>query len=185
MSPIKPDDPTFFTQQLFLIGTEDEDGSPRFAPISWISYTYGPPACLVMSIGGVKRTKANLEKRGQLTAAVVTPELLPFIEQCNSSTYKEKLANLKKPFFVKADEVSAPMVKDAVFTYECEVIDTKVFGECTTYFCKIRKIHASAEIMAMDFIDITRIRPVIYSPSNYFLPGEHLGEIGDFSRTEE
>ena len=47
MKKIAKDDACFFTQQPFLIGTYDPEGAPRFATISWISYTFGPPACLV------------------------------------------------------------------------------------------------------------------------------------------
>ena len=59
---IKPanNDPCFFTQQLFLIGTYDEDGTAHFAPISWISYTWGEPSCLVISMDGKKQTKLIL-----------------------------------------------------------------------------------------------------------------------------
>ncbi len=50
MGPVTANAACFFTQQVFLIGTYDTDGSPHFAPISWISYTAGPPACLVISM---------------------------------------------------------------------------------------------------------------------------------------
>lgn len=59
MDKIKPNDRCFFTQQVFLIGTRDEDGSAHFAPFSWISWTCGEPACLVISIGGNKQTKRS------------------------------------------------------------------------------------------------------------------------------
>lgn len=52
MKKIAKDDACFFTQQPFLIGTYDPEGAPRFATISWISYTFGPPACLVVSMYG-------------------------------------------------------------------------------------------------------------------------------------
>jgi flavin reductase (DIM6/NTAB) family NADH-FMN oxidoreductase RutF len=42
--------PRFFTQQVLLIGTYDAEGTERFAPISWVSYTNGAPACLIISI---------------------------------------------------------------------------------------------------------------------------------------
>jgi len=40
MEMIKNNTPCFFTQQVFLIGTYNEDRNERFAPISWISYMY-------------------------------------------------------------------------------------------------------------------------------------------------
>ncbi len=146
MKAMGPEEACFFTQQVYLIGTEDEDTSPRFAPISWVSYSWGSPACLVISIYGTKQTKKNIARTKQ------------------------------------AETVQAPMLADGKFTYECEVINQVELGETTTYFAKINKICASDEILALDFFDLRKIKPVIYSPENYFLPGEHLGKIGDFSK---
>ena len=64
MKKIAKDDACFFTQQPFLIGTYDPEGAPRFATISWISYTFGPPACLVVSMYGKKHTRDNIERAG-------------------------------------------------------------------------------------------------------------------------
>ncbi len=182
MEKILPGDACFFTQQVFLIGTQDPDGSPRFAAISWVSYTLGEPGCLVISIWGTKRTKDNIARTGHLTATVVTQDLLPFIEQnCNRQTYRKKGNTTGTPEIVQADTVHAPMLADCKFTYECEVIKQVEIGETITYFAKINKVHASEEVMALEFFDLREIKPVIYSPENYFLPGEHLGQIGDFA----
>ena len=81
MKAMGPEEACFFTQQVYLIGTEDEDTSPRFAPISWVSYSWGSPACLVISIYGTKQTKKYIARTKQLTAAVVTEDMLPFIDR--------------------------------------------------------------------------------------------------------
>lgn len=88
MKKIAKDDACFFTQQPFLIGTYDPEGAPRFATISWISYTFGPPACLVVSMYGKKHTRDNIERAGQFTAGLVTPELLPLCEHFNRATHR-------------------------------------------------------------------------------------------------
>ena len=182
MKAMGPEEACFFTQQVYLIGTEDEDTSPRFAPISWVSYSWGSPACLVISIYGTKQTKKNIARTKQLTAAVVTEDMLPFIEQCNRQTYRKEAMESFHVDIIQAETVQAPMLADGKFTYECEVINQVELGETTTYFAKINKICASDEILALDFLDLRKIKPVIYSPENYFLPGEHLGKIGDFSK---
>ena len=76
--------PVFFTQQLFLIGTYNEDGKENFTPISWVSYTWGQPSCLIISMNGDKQTKRNFERTKQLSATVVTPYLMRFMEICGS-----------------------------------------------------------------------------------------------------
>lgn len=51
-----------------------------------------------------------------------------------------------------------------------------------TYFGEIQRVDASEEIQNLEFFDLRKINPVIYSPYHYFTVGEHLGEIGDYSK---
>ena len=112
MKAMGPEEACFFTQQVYLIGTEDEDTSPRFAPISWVSYSWGSPACLVISIYGTKQTKKNIARTKQLTAAVVTEDMLPFIEQCNRQTYRKEAMESFHVDIIQAETVQAPMLAD-------------------------------------------------------------------------
>jgi hypothetical protein len=103
MNKIESNNFCFFTQQVFLIGTYNKDGSENFALISWISYTCGEPACLVISIHGDKQTKRNIAQSGLLSATVLTPNLLPFAECCNNFTKNEELYKNGIPLFSRSD----------------------------------------------------------------------------------
>ena len=179
---LKPENntPCFFTQQVFLIGTYDEDGNPRFAPISWISYTWGEPSCLVISINGTKRTKANIERNGLLSATVLTPDLLVFAESNNRATMNS--VNITEVETVNGSTLDVPLIKDAIFSYECSLLKSVQIGTAHTYFAEIKKINVREDVAELDFYDLRKINPVIYSPDNYFTVGEHLGKIGDFSK---
>lgn len=179
---INPDKstPCFFTQQVFIIGTYDEDGTERFAPISWVSYTNGAPACLIISIEGNKRTKTNIERSGMLSATVLTSELLPFAESRNSATArKDWIVNVPT---VKGNVLDVPLIADAVFSYECSLLKTVELGNTHTYFAEIQKVNVREDISKLDFYDLRVINPVIYSPDNYFTVGNHIGRIGDYSK---
>ena len=180
MKKIAKDDACFFTQQPFLIGTYDPEGAPRFATISWISYTFGPPACLVVSMYGKKHTRDNIERTGQFTAGLVTPELLPLCEHFNRATHRPDLTPdwAARP----AQIVEAPLLAGAKFSYELKVIQKVEIGDCVTYFGEIQRVDASEEIQNLEFFDLRKINPVIYSPYHYFTVGEHRGEIGDYSK---
>lgn len=174
-------DPDFFTQQVMLIGTFDADGKERFCPISWVSYTWGPPSCLVVSIWGTKRTKENIARTGMFSATLVTPDLLPLCEQFNRGTYKKELFDKLQYEVVCGKELEVPLLKNAQYSFECKVRTTTDIGETITYFGEIEHINMSDEIQKMEFMDLRKINPVIYSPCNYFTVGEHLGKIGDFA----
>ena len=169
----------FFTQQVFLIGTYDADGSPHFAPISWISWTFGPPACLVISMHGDKRTKANFERTGTLSATVLTPDLLAFAESNNDAT---RNTNAHPEIVIgKGNLLEVPLIADAKFSYECRLRETVKIGETHTYFAEIMKVNVSTDVAELEHYDLCKIDPVIYSPGHYYAVGEPLGEIGDYS----
>lgn len=173
----------FFTQQLFLIGTYNEDGSENFAPVSWISYTYGEPSCLIISMHGEKQTKRNFERTKKLSATVVTPDLMRFQETCGSKMHKERYYDKEKLEFEKAKVLDVPLIKNAKWSFECELYDSVQIGDTTSYFAEIKNINVSGDILKLGFIDLREINPVLYSPMNYFTVGEHLGKIGEFSET--
>jgi len=179
----KPDktSPVFFTQQVFLIGTYNEDGSENFSPISWVSYTYGQPSCLILSMNGEKQTKKNFERTGQLSATVVTPELMRFMEVCGSKMHKERYYDKEKPQIMKGKLLNVPLIAGSKWSYECQLYHTVQVGDTTTYFAEIKNINVDDEVLKLDFIDLRQINPVVYSPSNYFLIGRHLGKIGDYA----
>ncbi len=183
MEVITPETACFFTQQLFLIGTRNEDGSPHFAPISWISFTWGPPCCLVISINGTsrkKQTTKNIERTGLLSATVVTPDLLPFVEQQNNATRQE---GRDIPYsFEQGKVLDVPLIANAKWSYECEVIQTVRIGGCDTHFAAFRQVNVRRDVQGLDFIDLRAINPVVYSPNNYFTIGQHIGQIGDYSK---
>ncbi len=181
MLDIDKNTPCFFTQQVFLIGTYDQDGAHHFAPISWISYTGGEPSCLVISMNGTKKTKENVHRDGYLTATVVTPDMLPFCEYCNKATHKPELGSTMKVEVTPASTVHAPLLAHAKFSYECRVIHTVELGATHTYFAEIQKVNLSDDVKKLDFFDLREINPVIYSPYHYFAVGEHLGRIGDYT----
>ena len=178
---LKPDynTPCFFTQQLFLIGTKNEDGSDHFAPISWISYTFGEPSCLVISMYGSKQTKRNLERTGEISATIVTQDMLPFIEANNGANSEPEKFGFS---VVRGNMLNVPLLKDTKFSYECKLYKKVEIGETSTYFMEIKKVNVSADVERLEYYDLQKINPVIYGPDHYYLVGEHLGEIGDFSK---
>jgi flavin reductase (DIM6/NTAB) family NADH-FMN oxidoreductase RutF len=76
--------PVFFTQQVFLIGTYNEDGKENFAPISWVSYTWGQPSCLIISMNGNKQTKRNFERTKQLSKEVLIKAIEEADKKCGN-----------------------------------------------------------------------------------------------------
>ena len=69
-------------QPAFIIGTNNEDGTDNFAPITWVSVTgeKGNDYLLVISMFGTKRTKQNVIRTGVLSVNLVSTDMLELMD---------------------------------------------------------------------------------------------------------
>ena len=74
-------------QPAFIIGTNNEDGTYNFAPITWLSATHedGVKYLLVISMAGTKNTKQNVIRTGIFSANLVSTEMLPLMDYLGSN----------------------------------------------------------------------------------------------------
>ncbi len=171
-------------QPAFIIGTNDPDGTPDFAPITWVSVTHeeGDGYLLVISMSGRKRTKANVERTGIFSACLVSTDMLPLMDYFGT----RHAADGRKdgiPYAVSRGRVlDVPVLDLSRWVYECETERSVVTGDSTTFFCRIRNIQMDERLNCRDTfdVDLTLLDPVIYS-GKYHSLGRLLGEIGDFS----
>ena len=172
-------------QPAFIIGTNNEDGTHNFAPITWVSVTNekDDDYLLVISMFGTKRTKQNVVRTGMLSANLVSTDMLELMDYFGTHHAKDG----KKdgiPYAVSRGAVADVPVLDASrWIYECEVVRSVETGESTTFFCKIRNIQIDEQLECADTFDVnlTQLEPVIYS-GMYHSIGSILGKIGDFAK---
>ena len=170
-------------QPAFIIGTENEDKSCNFAPITWVSATCekGDDYLLVISMFGNKTTKQNVIRTQKLSVNLVSTDLLPLMDYFGAHHAKDgKKDGL--PYLVSRGEVvDVPVLDASRWVYECEVAHTVEIGESTTFFCRIRNVQMDERLECSDLfdVDLTKLEPVIYS-GMYHGIGSRLGKIGDF-----
>ena len=167
-------------QPAFIIGTNNEDGSANFAPITWVSVTHeaGDEYLLVISMSGTKQTKLNVLRTGIFSANLVSTDMLPLMDYFGSRHGRKD----RIPWGVSRGEVlDVPVLDDSRWVYECEVARTLETGDSTTFFCAIRNIQMDERLECRDTfdVDLTVLDPVIYS-GKYHSLGKVLGAIGDF-----
>lgn len=167
-------------QPAFIIGTNNEDGSSNFAPITWVSVTHeaGDGYLLVISMSGTKQTKLNVLRTGVFSANLVSTDMLSLMDYFGSRHGKKDGI----PYGVSRGEaLDVPVLDDSRWVYECEVVRTLETGDSTTFFCAIRNIQMDERLECRDTfdVDLTVLDPVIYS-GKYHSLGKVLGEIGEF-----
>ena len=170
-------------QPSFIIGTNNEDGSANFAPITWVSVTHeeGDGYLFVISMSGSKMTKQNVIRTGVFSANLVSTDMLPLMDYFGSHHARDGKKD-GVPYTVSRGEIlDVPVLDESRWVYECEVEKTLETGDSMTFFCRIRNIQMDERLVCRDTfdVDLTILDPVIYS-GKYHSIGKLLGSIGDF-----
>ena len=178
-------DPVFSmcVQPSFIIGTNNEDGTANFAPITWISVTHekGDGYMLVVRMFGTKQTKQNVLRTGIFSANLVSTDMLPLMDYFGSRHAKDSRKDEMEYGVSQGVVLDVPTLDQSRWVYECEVSKTLETGDSTTFFCSIRNIQMDERLVCKDTfdVDLTVLDPVIYS-GKYHSLGKMLGNIGDY-----
>jgi flavin reductase (DIM6/NTAB) family NADH-FMN oxidoreductase RutF len=170
-------------QPAFIVGTNNEDGSYNFAPITWVSATAGEDGyMLVVSMFGTKRTKQNVLRTGKMSVNLVSRDMLGLMDYFGTHRAEDGKKDAVEYSVSRGEALDVPVLDASRWVYECEVREKVETGRATTFFCRIRNIQADERFTAADSfdVDLTKLDPVIYS-GRYHSLGEMLGRIGDFS----
>ena len=170
-------------QPSFLIGTNNEDGSANFAPITWVSVTHekGDRYLLVISMFGTKKTKQNVLRTGMFSANLVSTDMLPMMDYFGSRHAEDGIKDGIAYSVSRGEVLDVPILDQSRWVYECEVSKAIKTGDSTTFFCPIRNIQIDERLTCRDLfdVDLTLLDPVIYS-GKYHGIGNLLGSIGDY-----
>ena len=167
-------------QPAFLIGTYDEEGTVNFAPITWISVTWDTDHfMLVISMFGTKKTKRNAAKTKQLSANLVSTDMLYLMDYFGSNSGNNGTKD-RQPYDYSTGEIlHVPTLDLSKWVYECQVKTIVQTGDSDTFFCDIKNVQIDSDIDITDGIDLTVFDPVVYS-GQYHSIGKNLGKIGDY-----
>ena len=170
-------------QPSFIIGTNNEDGSWNFAPITWVSATHegGDGYLLVVSMSGSKMTRRNVTRTGVFSANLVSTDMLPLMDYFGSRHAGDGIKNGVPCTVSRGEVLDIPVLDESRWVYECEVERAVETGDSTTFFCRVRNIQMDERLVCRDIfdVDLTVLDPVVYS-GKYHSIGKLLGSIGDF-----
>lgn len=169
-------------QPTFIIGTYNEDGSPDFAPITWVSktcendYNY----LIIISMYGTKKTKQNVHREKQFSINLASTDMLALVDYFGQTSGASGIKDVLPYSYDKGTCVHAPTLDASRWVCECEVVKTVTTGDSDTFFCRVCNVQIDEQIDTEEKgIDLTLFDPVIYS-GNYHSIGTFLGAIGDF-----
>lgn len=172
-------------QPAFIIGTNNEDGTHNFAPITWVSVTNEKDEnyLLTISMFGTKSTKQNVIRTGILSVNLVSADMLELMDYFGAHHAKDGKKNAMSYDVSRGKAVDVPVLDSSRWVYECEVVNSVETGASTTFFCRIKNVQIDERLECEDAfdVDLTKLDPVIYS-GMYHSIGKRLGKIGDFTK---
>ncbi|MDE6388123.1 MAG: flavin reductase family protein [Lachnospiraceae bacterium] len=169
-------------QPAFIIGTYNEDKSPDFAPITWVSKTceQGEDYLIVISMYGTKKTKQNVQRTKQFSINLVSTGMIALMDYFGQTSGHDGAKDAMPYTYSRAVCVDAPALDESRWVCECEVVSAVTTGESDTFFCRVKNVQVDEKIdVDANGIDLTLFDPVIYS-GNYHSIGEYMGTIGDY-----
>ena len=172
----------FSPQPMYMIGTNNEDGVPNFCIITWLGFSADDGPCLMMTIGDTKLTKTNILREKRFSANLITEDTL-WLADYFGTTRGEERAKTDVPYTVlRGHQTDVPIVGESHWVYECEVKKHIPLDGADLFIARVTNIQIDEQFRDMDMekIDLTRIRPAIYSPYQYFSIGERLGGMGEW-----
>jgi flavin reductase (DIM6/NTAB) family NADH-FMN oxidoreductase RutF len=174
--------PWFCPQPIFLIGTYNEDGSPNFAPISWVSATWPVEMTLVISMHSKKATKNNIFRTGVFSANLSNSGMIGLIDYFGSVSGLDGAKNAMAFEYENGLALDVPTLKASKWVYECRVTKTLELGESHTFFADVCRAEIDETLAGMDLnmVDLVKLDPVLWAACNYFTVGRRLGAMGDF-----
>lgn len=174
----------FSPQPMYIIGTKNEDGTPNFCIITWIGFSFDNCPHLMMTVGGSKITKTNIIREKKFSANLITEDNLWLADYFGNTNGEDGLKNSVQYRYQQGKLIDVPIIDECHWAYECKVTRIIELSGAHLFLAEIKNIQIDKEYENMDMkkIDLTKIRPAVYAPYNYFSIGDKLGEMGDWKQ---
>lgn len=174
----------FSPQPMYIIGTKNEDGTPNFCIITWLGFSFDNVSHLMMTVGGTKLTKTNILREKKFSENMITEDNLWLADYFGNTNGEEGKKNAVPYSYQWGKHVDVPIIDECHWSYECEVTRVIELDGAHLFLAAIKNIQIDKEYESMNMkkIDLTKIRPAIYAPYNYFSVGDKLGEMGEWKK---
>ena len=165
---------TITPEDVFIIGTYDENGVPNAMNAAWGMQSDMSEITLML---GKHKTTENFEKTGAFTVAFGTADTVLISDYFGVET-GAKVNKIEKAgcHTHRSAHVNAPIIEEYPLTLECRV---KSWDTETGYLIgEIVASQADESILTNGKVDLGKLRPIIFDPSfnAYRVVGEVVGK---------
>ena len=169
-----------------LVSCADKKGNTNLLTVAWTGTICSDPAMLYISVRPERFSHHMLMETKEFVLNLTTEEIIRATDMCGvksgADVDKWKLTGLTP---VKADKVSAPLVKESPVNIECKVTEVKPLGSHDMFIAEVVSIHADEKYFdKQGRFDLNKAGLVAYSHGGYMHIGKQIGSFGYSVRKE-
>lgn len=168
-----------FPTPTWVVGTYNEDGTPNLMTAAWGGICCSRPPCIYVSLRKATYTHGNIIRRRAYTVNISSEHHVMEVDYCGIASGRETNKWGQCGFTpVKSSIVDAPYIDDFSLVLECKVLNIIELGLHTQFVGEIMDVKADTSVLTEDKVpDITKVKPIIFEPSNrrYYGIGAYLG----------
>lgn len=169
-----------FPTPTWVIGTYDREGKPNIMAAAWGGICCSRPPCVYVSLRKATYSHGNIVSRRAYTVNIPSEQHVKEADYCGIASGRDadkfSVSGLTP---VKSSVVDAPYVDEFPLVLECKVLRIVELGLHTQFVGEIMDVKADPSALTENGLpDITKVKPIIFEPSNrrYFGLGSCLGQ---------
>ena len=168
-----------FPTPAWVVATYDKNDRANVMTAAWGGIANSNPPSVFVAIQPSRYTYENILVKREFTICIPSEGYVKetdyFGMESGRETNKIEATGLTA---ARAEKVNAPYIKEFPMYLECKLTDRMNLGSHFVIIGQIVDVKAKAEILdRKDSIEIQKLKPIIYSPTdrNYYGVGEELG----------
>ncbi|MCW4038739.1 MAG: flavin reductase family protein [Candidatus Bathyarchaeota archaeon] len=169
-----------FPTPTWVVGTYDREGKPNIMAAAWGGICCSRPPCVYVSLRKATYSHGNIVSRGAYTVNIPAEQYVKEVDYFGIASGRDadkfSVSGLTP---VKSSVVDAPYVEEFPLVLECKVLRIVELGLHTQFIGEIMDVKADPSTLTENGLpDITKVKPIIFEPSNrrYFGLGSCLGQ---------
>jgi len=169
-----------FPTPTWVVGTYDREGKPNIMTAAWGGICCSRPPCVYVSLRKATYSHGNIVSRRAYTVNIPSEQHVTEADYFGLASGRDvDKFSVSRLTPMKSSVVDAPYVDEFPLVLECKVLHIVELGLHTQFVGEIMDVKADPSTLTKNGLpDITKVKPIIFEPSNrrYFGLGSYLGQ---------
>lgn len=163
-----------------MVSCADQDGRDDIVTVAWVGTVCTNPPMVSISVRPERFSYHMIRESGEFVINLTTEKLAKAVDYCGVRSGRDvdkfKETGLTRE---KAEQVKAPMIKEAPVSIECRVREVLELGSHHMFLADVLCVHVDEAYMDENKkFHLEAARPLVYSHGEYSGIGKIIGTFG-------